>query len=146
MQIVRSLERDDAAMVGWGVRTLLLSCEGENGPLQRRLASLGSKVDVVDELFAALSEVIDDPMGYALLMIDCDCPGVGGLEAALRAVQMMGQTGARVPVILVSSECKTQTFPTDRMAPTVLRAPTSAVSLKVGFEHALRERLFFQAA
>ena len=86
MQIIRTIERNDTAPVGWGVRVLLLSTEGVHGPMARQLASLGCKVGVVDELFAALSEVIDDPAGYAVFVVDCDSDGVGGFEAAQRAV------------------------------------------------------------
>ncbi len=146
MQVLRSFEQNNAALVGWGVRVLLLSSEGEAGPTGRRLASLGGRVDVADELFAALSEVIDDPAGYGLLVIDCDAAKVGGLDAAQRAVQMLGDVAQRVPVILVSSECREQRFPADRSAPVLLRGPLSAVSLKVGFEHALRERFMYRAA
>jgi hypothetical protein len=103
-------------------------------------------VDQVEELFAALSELIDDPAGYGLFVVDCDSAGVGGLEAAQKAVQMLGQVVQRVPVLLVSGEPRDHSFPLDRSSPTILRAPISAVSLKVGFEHALRERLFNRAA
>jgi hypothetical protein len=146
MQMIRTMGQDDATLVGWGVGVLLLSSEGEDGPVARRLAALGGKVDVADELFAALSEVIDDPAGYALFVVDCDSDGVGGLDAAQRAVHMLGNLMTRVPVILVSRDCQQQQFPADRTLPTVLRAPLSAVSLKVGFEHALRDRLMYQAA
>lgn len=146
MQVIRSFERDSAAMVGKAVNVLLLSSEGETGMVGRRLASLGARVDVVDELFGALSDLIDDPTGYALFVVDCDGASVGGLEEAHRAMKMLGEVRQRVSVILMSRECRDQRFPQDRTAPVVLRAPMSAVSLKVGFEHALRERLLYQAA
>ena len=146
MHVIRSLEQDTAAMVGRAVRVLLLTAEGETGMMGRRLASLGGRVDVVDELFAALSDLIDDPAGYALFVVDCDCAQVGGLEAAQRAMKMLGDVAQRVSVILVSNECRDQRFPQERTAPVVLRAPLSAVSLKVGFEHALRERFLHLAA
>lgn len=146
MQIIRTTDFGNATLVGRNVRVLVLSSEGEHGPIARRLASLGGKVDVVDELFGALSEVIDDPAGYALFVIDCDSDGVGGLEAAQRAVQMLGDAMQRVPVILVAQECHTQQFPSERSHPTVLRAPLSAVAMKVGFEHALRDRMIHEAA
>ena len=146
MQIIRSLEQDNAAMVGRAVRALLLTSEGEMGGMERRLAALGARVDVVDELFAALSDLIDDPSGYALFVVDCDSVGVGGLEAAHQAIRMLGEVAQRVSVILVSSECRDQRFPQERTAPVVLRSPMTAVSLKVGFEHALRERFLYQAA
>lgn len=146
MQMIRTVGSEGATLVGWGVRVLLLSSEAEDGPIARRLASLGGKVDVADELFAALSEVIDDPAGYGLFVVDCDADGVGGLEAAQRAVQMLSGAMARIPVILVSQDCRQQQFPAERTEAVVLRAPLSAVSLKVGFEHALRDRLAYLAA
>ena len=145
MQIIRSFEQGDATAIGLGVRVLVLSSEGEEGQISRRLARLGGKVDQVGELFVALSELMDDPAGYGLFVVDCDCAGVGGLEAAQRAVQMLATMSQRVPVILISGEVRDHSFPSDRSA-TILRAPISAVSLKVGFEHALRERLFTRAA
>lgn len=146
MQIIRSFEQGDATAIGYGVRVLVLSCEGEAGQISRRLARLGGKVDVVEELFAALSELIDDPAGYGLFVVDCDSAGVGGLQAAQRALLMLGDVAQRVSVILVSGEPLDHVFPSDRSLPTILRAPISAVSLKVGFEHALRERLLYRAA
>ena len=146
MQVIRSLEQENAAMVGRADRVLLLTSEGEAGMMGRRLAGLGARVEVVDELFSAMSDLIDDPAGYAMFVVDCDSASVGGLEAAQRAIKMLGDVAQRVSVILVSSECHDQRFPQDRTAPVVLRAPMSAVSLKVGFEHALRERFLHQAA
>jgi len=146
MQIIRSFEQGDAPAIGYGVRVLVLSSKGWAGQISRRLARLGGKVDVVEELFAALSELIDDPAGYGLFVVDCDSAGVGGLEAAQRALLMLGDVTQRVSVILVSGEPHDHVFPPDRSSPTILRAPISAVSLMVGFEHALRERLLYRAA
>ena len=142
MHSITSFERDDAAQLGRSVRVLLLSSEGEQGPIARRLASLGCRVDLV----AAVSNVTCHPAGYALFVLDCASDGVGGLEAATRVVMMLDEAMSRLPVILISQECAEQRFPADRMQPTVLRAPLSAVSIKVGFEHALRDRLVGQAA
>ena len=143
MQVIRSLEQTPSSPVGYGIRVLLCSTEGQAGPLARKLASLGGQVDLFDEVFTSLSEVIADPMGYALLVIDCDSASIGGLEAGQRAVMMLGETASRVPVILVSQDCSQQHFPEDRLSPTQLRAPLSSVSLRVGIEHALRERLAY---
>lgn len=139
MQLIRSFEHENAALVGWGVRVMLLTAEGPEGATARRLAGLGGLVETSPEMFAALSALIDDPAGYGLFVVDCDA--FGGLEAGHKAFAMLGDQTARLPVILVSRTCPQQTFPDDRRAPTVLRAPLSAVSLRVGFEHALRDRL-----
>ncbi len=96
------------------------------------------------EVFTALEAVIDDPAGYGLFIMDCDA--FGGLEAGLKAFATLGLTKARVPVILISKECGEQTFPEDRSAPIILRSPLSAVSMRVGFEHALRDRFMWRAA
>ena len=146
MQMFRTTGRGEPVLVGSGVRVLLLSSDADGGPIANLLAGMGCQVDVVDELFYAMSEVIDDPAGHALFVVDCDSVGVGGLAEAQRAVQMLGVAQTRVPVILVSRECCQQRFPDERMHPTVLRAPVSAVSLKMGFEHALRDRLMCLAA
>lgn len=146
MQFVRSFEHDSAAMAIWGVRVLLVSDQNELGAIGRKLAALGGKVEAVNELYEALSGVLDAPNSQSLLVLDCDSLAVGGLEAGQRAVQMMGELSQKIPVILISGECHEQRFPADRAVPTMLRAPVSSVSLKVGFEHALRDRLLYQAA
>lgn len=143
MQLIRSLHHSQAAQVGFGIRVMLVTGEGEGGAIAARLAGLGSILEVTDEVFAGLEAVIDDPLGYGLFVLDCAC--VGGLEAGLRAVSMLSGCRRRVPVILISRDCTVQSFPEERDAPTLLRAPVTAVSLRVGFEHALRERLALRA-
>lgn len=139
MQLVRSFEQSHAAQVGFGIRVLLVSSEASENPVQRRLAGLGSLVELTDDLFIGLEAAIEDPAGYGLLVIDCDM--IGGIAAGRRAFAMLGETVRRLPVILISKDCQQQQFPEDRTSPVVLRAPLSAISMRVGFEHALRERL-----
>jgi hypothetical protein len=144
MQLVRSFEQNHAALVGFGIRVLLVTSDSADNPARQRLAGLGSRVEWTPDLFLALEAAIDDPVDYGLLVMDCDA--IGGLEAGRRAFAMLGETARRLPVILISTECRQQSFPEDRSAPTVLRAPLSAVSMRVGFEHALRERLIMRVA
>jgi hypothetical protein len=139
MQQIRSFEQGNATLVGWGIRVMLASRDGTDGPVARRLAGLGGQVECHEEVYTALSQLIDDPYGYGLLVIECD--SFGGLDAVRKACGMLGEEAGRVPVILVSRDCPNQVFPAERRAPIVLRAPLSAVSLRVGFEHALRDRL-----
>ncbi len=145
MRVVRSFHQPGSARVSFSVRVLLVTSHRE-GEIARRLNSLGAQVEIVDEMFTALSDVIDDPVGYSLFVLDCDSANVGGLEGGKRAVQIMGVLVGRVPVILVSQDCTEQRFPEDRMAPTQLRAPVSILSMRAGFEHALRERMAFISA
>jgi len=139
MQQIRSFEPEDAAIVGWGIRVMLVTQDGTDGPVARRLAGLGGQVECQTELVSALSKLIEDPDGYGLCAVECD--GSGGLDSAREACRMLGKDASRVPVILIARDCPTQVFPADRHLPIVLRAPVSAVSLRVGFEHALRDRL-----
>ena len=139
MQVVRSLEHHDVSLVGYGIRVLLIADEGSGAGLQRQLAGLGGVVEQKNEVFEGLEALIDDPYDYGLCVIDCAL--AGGIDAGRRAVQMLSVASRRVPVILVSTECKGQEFPLEQHAPVVLRAPASSVSLRVGFEHALRDRL-----
>lgn len=145
MQVFRPLVQD-AALVGWGVRVLLLGqAESERAEVvAKRIAGFGGRVDCEGEVFAALSAMIDDPMGYGLFVMDCDA--FGGLEAGRKAFAMLAAEGLHLPVILISRDCAEQVFPEDRASPIMLRSPLSAVSLRVGFEHALRDRLMFCAA
>lgn len=145
MQFFRQDDIEVSAIVGWGVRVMLLSAEAAvESRIAARLAGLGGVVEAESDSFAALDLLTMDATGFGLLVIDCD--HVGGLEAARKLISMMHKGDASMPVILVSSDCKTQEFPSDYNAPVVLRAPLSAVAVRVGFEHAMRDRLVFQAA
>ena len=145
MQIFRPAEQD-AALVGWGVRVMLLAEDTASGPKStaKRIAGFGGIIEREDEIYAALEAVIEDPAGYGLMVIECD--QFGGLDAGMKAFSMLGTLKHRLPVILISKECKEQSFPRDRHFPIVLRAPVTAVALRVGFEHALRDRLIWRAA
>lgn len=133
-------------MVGRRVQVLLVSSQGAAGATGRWLAALGARVDAVDEIFSALSELIDDPIGYRLLVVDCDAHKSQGLEGALNAVRKLGEVAERVSVILISSESRASHFPANRAEPIILRAPLSATLLKEGFDHVLRLRFLEKAA
>ncbi|MGV8955645.1 MAG: hypothetical protein ACOH2M_31420 [Cypionkella sp.] len=142
MQVLRSFDRDTFAPVGLSIRAMVIGSASRETGLAERLAGLGSSVDAVADLFTGMEAVIEDPAGYGLCVIDCD--QVGGLELGRRAYALMGNAAQRVPVILVSSECTTQEFPQDRFKPVVLRNPASKISMRMGFEHALRDRFLMQ--
>lgn len=139
MQYVRSFDQHSAAQVGFGIRMMIVSADRHDNPLLKRLAGLGGKLELSEEIFIGISAVIDDPAGYGLCVIDCDA--IGGLAAGRRAHALLADVVLRVPVILISSECEAQEFPEERGQPVLLRAPASGVAMRVGFEHALRDRL-----
>ncbi len=137
MQFVRSLEQDGQTLVGWSVRTMLLSAD-TSGVFTNRLKNFGCIVEQEQELFIALDSILSDPSGYGLFVIDAD--SLGGLDAARQAIRLLADISGRLPMILVSDQCREQVFPQTRDKPTILRSPLSAVALRVGIEHALRHR------
>lgn len=139
MQPLRQMREEEALLIGWGVRVLLLARPGapDTARALHRLAAMGSGADVVGDIYAAVSEVMDDPHGYGLVLADCDA--FGGIEAGLRLLRHLRAAPVTVPVLLMTRDCPVQRFPEDRLAPVVLRSPPSAVSLRVAFEHALRD-------
>ncbi len=143
MQITHDFDKGGALPVGWGVRVLFLTAD-QDSPLEARIAGLGGAVEIETEVYSALAAMIDDPMGYGLFVMDCD--GLGGIEAGERAAITLAAVKSRVPVILISKDHGAQVFPQEKEAAVRLRAPLSAVSLRVGFEHALRDRLLWRAA
>ncbi|WP_225028882.1 hypothetical protein [Xinfangfangia pollutisoli] len=143
MHFTRDFDRVSALPVGWRIRVLVLA-ETEADPLVDRVATLGGPVEVEVELYAALSAMIDDPSGYGLFVMDCD--RFGGLEAGERARRALVAAGLQIPVLLISRDVPRHDFPEERALPVMLRAPVSAVGLRVGFEHALRDRLVWRAA
>jgi hypothetical protein len=133
----RIKDQDAVDLVGLGARVLLLAPEGED-LLETQIAGFGGWTDRETELYSALSALIDDPAGWDVFIMATD--GFGGIEAARRAHRMLGVAAERVPMIAIGADCRTQQFPDDRSAPIVLRAPATAVSLRVGMDHALRGR------
>ena len=143
MKHLRAVKSEKATLVGWGVRVLMLA-DGVDRGAKERLVGLGGKVDTETELYTALAAMMDDPLGYGLFVMDTDA--FGGIEAGLRAFQMLRAADVRIPVILVGRDCGRQVFPEERSAPILLQAPVSMVSMRVGFEHALHDRIIWRAA
>ena len=146
MQLFRQLDQEGAALVGWGVRVLLLAPNGGEGGarIAERLQGFGGLIETEYDEYAALEALQADATGFGLFVMECD--PYGGLAAGRRVMSMIGLAAERTRCILISREVAVQTFPEDPMQPMLLRSPLSAVSLRVGFEHALRDRLVYQAA
>lgn len=146
MQIIRQIEQDKASLVGWGVKVLLLAPDygDRDGKVAVRIAGLGGIVEQETDFYAALDALEGHHSGYGLFVMEADA--YGGLDGARQMIAQLRRTDPRIPVILVASDCEQQTFPSDDRLPVELRAPLSAVALRVGFEHAMRHRLVFQAA
>ncbi len=136
MQLFKKIELENSCPVGWGVQAMVASADGDQGNTAVRVSKLGGQVVHHSELYDALSALMDDPRAAHVLIVDCDA--YGGLAVGRRAFAMLSEEVARFPVILISSECQVQTFPFAREAPIVLRAPLSAVALRVAFEKSFR--------
>ncbi|MFT7059860.1 MAG: hypothetical protein ACJASV_002373 [Pseudorhodobacter sp.] len=146
MQVFRQIDPEAAALVGWGVRVMLLTPDRIDAKSKTavRLAGLGGIVEAEHDVFAAIETMINNATGFGLFVVECDA--FGGLEAGHQIISMMHKGGVILPSILVSQDCNEQLFPDEPHEPIVLRAPLSAVGLRVGFEHALRDRLIYAAA
>lgn len=144
MQVIRTFEPQTVSRVGMNIRIMAIGDFQPHSLMEQRLAGMGGAVETMADLFTGLAAVIDDPAGYGLCVIDCDT--CGGLNAGRRAQALMGEASLRVPVILISSECTIQEFPQERGRPLELRGPVSSLSLRIGFEHALRDRFMLQVS
>lgn len=138
MHMFKPSTQDQSTLVSWGVSVLLASAAGEAGATARRLAGFGVSLAIQAELFDALALLLDDPREADVLVVDCD--HYGGLDAGRRAFGILSEAGLRLPIMLISATCAEQTFPIGRDAPFLLRAPVSAVALKIGFESAFPGR------
>jgi hypothetical protein len=143
MQVFRPIDYVPATLVGRGFKVMLAGADAESA-VAGKLARLGGEVEAEAEGFMALGAVMDDPQGYGLFVINAD--GVGGDEAAQRICALLKGAYPRLPVIIVGGNCVEQTFPEEIVEPVRLRAPLSSVSLRVGFEHAMRERMMWTNA
>lgn len=129
MQMFRPWVQSDGVRIGGRMTALLASANESAGPAQRSLAVLGVEIAAQGGLYDILAEVLDDPRGADLLVLDCDT--IGGLDAGLRAFCILADASVRMPVILISSDCAKQSFPVAREAPFMIRAPLSAGALRL---------------
>jgi CheY-like chemotaxis protein len=144
MNLFNSFDHHQSTVVGFGMRALLISSDVQQASYQDKLARLGCAVESFSDVYTALDRVVDGPDEIELILIDCD--SCGGQALGQRAHALLKASGRCIPVILVSAETREQSFPASRYEPTLLRAPVSSVALRVGFEHALQERLLFARA
>jgi hypothetical protein len=119
-----------------GVRVLLLT-DRPDGATARRLAGFGSLVEVEDSFDGALYTLIDDPLGYDLLVMDCD--GFGGVDAGERAIAFLIAAGARMRVMLISREFDVPAYPLGRRTAVCLPAAAADAAFRRGFDHVLRD-------
>ncbi len=117
---------------------MVVTRDGPLGGTSRRLSSMGGVLEVVAELYDGLAAFADDHRAADVLVIDCD--GYDGLEAVRRAVGRLCPNDLRAPVVLISTDCREQTFPLRRSDPILLRAPLSNVAIRLALETVFKGR------
>ena len=120
-----------------GVRVVLLT-DVQDGRTAHRLARCGGIVDVEATLDAALSRVLDDPMGYDLFVMDCDA--YGGLAGAELAVSSLIAADAKMRVMLVSRDFDEQAAPVGRRPAVSRRAACREGESRRGFDYVVRDK------
>lgn len=138
MQFFRPITRDDAALVGFGLAVMMVAPHGVRSTEQKtgRLAGLGCSITVEPDVRRALAAMAVHR--YDLLVVDAEA--TAGLPAAQAVLALMRRSGVATPAIIVSHGIREQTFPSDPAEPVLLRAPLSAVGLRVAVEYALRDQ------
>lgn len=116
---------------------MVLSADADSAAA-RSLSGFGSQVECETDFFTALSNIIDDPMGYDLFVMDCD--GFGGIAAGEKAIATLIASEARMRVMLISAEFDTPAYPMGRRTAVCLPSPVSHDSMRFGFDHVLRDR------
>lgn len=144
MQFFQPILQADAALVGFGLAVMMVAPQGADATEQKvgRLAGLGCAITVEPDVGLALVALAAGT--HDLLVIDAEA--AGGLPTARAVLSMMRRSGVKTSAIIVSQGVKEQTFPLDPAEPVLLRAPLSAVGLRVAVEYALRDRLPQQMA
>ncbi len=137
MQTFIQADRQQVQPHTLGVRVMLLTDHG-HGQTARRLADLGSAIDIADDLAEAVSAILDDPFGYDLFVMECD--GYGGIAGAEQAIAALIAGDARMRVMLVSREFDVPAYPLGRRTAVCLPEDVSEASFRIGFDHVLRDR------
>jgi hypothetical protein len=102
-------------------RPVLVVTRASDAPILRRVRHIGMLTEREAEIFTALAAIVDDPAGWAGLIICCD--DYGGLTEGLRAHGLLGDAASNVPVILVATQCGGPGFPEQTGAPYLLKLP-----------------------
>ena len=137
MQITARPDRHRVSHNTPALRVMLLT-DHPDGLTAHRLAGCGSLVETADELFTALSAILDDPIGFDLFVMDCD--GFGGIDGAERAVAALIAAEARMRVMLVSREFDEPAYPLGRRSAVCLPETASDMAFLKGLDHVLRDR------
>ncbi len=107
------------------------------------LNALGLQVEPYAEVFTAFSDMLDDPSGLALFVLDCDC--AGGFGAAQRLGKRLQGYLPRVAVVLLTKS-GTTSLQDQRDGPVVVNPTQGWPTVQSAVHHALRDRYIWQDA
>lgn len=137
MQIFRLPDSRSDRPIG-RLDALVVTRDTALGPTPRRLAAMGADLQIIDELYDALAILSDDPRDSDLLVVDCD--GFGGMEKVRARVGILTSQTTIIRIILTGRDCAVQRFDGGPGQPILLRAPLTAVSLRVALDTLFRLR------
>jgi hypothetical protein len=121
-----------------GLHVMLLS-QNRAGLTEQRLAEHGGLVDRHGDVDLALSRIKTDPIGFDLLVMDCD--GLGGVDGAIAVIAALVAADARMRVILISQEFDEPVYPFGMRAAVCLPASVPDDGFRRGLQHVLRDRV-----
>ncbi|NPD14635.1 hypothetical protein HOY34_05385 [Xinfangfangia sp. D13-10-4-6] len=141
MQALHSFDFGNAMQIGRAVRVGLLTSAPQS-QLQAGILSLGGQVEVNSDSAAFLNAMgllrasgRSAVSHFDLIVVDCDSLG-GPVSIKSEITALLAQS---LPLILVSRAFDSHIFPEARGQAVQLRAPASSLSLRIGYEHALRD-------
>ena len=116
----------------WQMPVLLVGSSGREGYTARALDRFGLQPELIDTIPEAISLLQEAPSPSALLIMRCR--GSMALQAGRRLWADLRRLGRARPVVLISEACQGQSFPCRSEGPIILRAPVSALALRLAFE------------
>jgi hypothetical protein len=137
MQTLIGTGHKGAACPSVGLRVMLLT-DRADGTTAGRLATYGSHLQIERDFDAAVSGLLEDPLGYDLFVMDCD--GFGGADAGVEAIVALIAADARMRVMLVSGDFDEAAYPLGRRSAVCLPSTAPEEGFRVGLDHVLRDR------
>ena len=105
------------------------------------LSDLGLSVEPYAEVFTAFSDMVDDPSGLALFVLDCDM--YGGHDVAERLIMRLRAMLPRLPVVLLATDSTTILHDHDAR-PVVVDPARGRIAVHKAVRHVLRTQLRWQ--
>lgn len=126
---------DSPLIAAWRGSVLLISTADRAAAAAPRFAAVGARVTVCSD--DTVGDYLDEG---SLCAIDADALD-GGIDAARAIAARLARLAPQLPAIIFSARVDAQQFSDRPGEPVRLRAPLSALSLRVALGHILRGRM-----